>query len=385
MASIRSSFIRTIRNILYLQRLTGNSNIRAYPSGSVSLLQNFKRGLQILQPFIREDKVLVYIDDILIPSKTVEENLSVLEQVLLELKKYCFELNFSKCQFLRTRIEYLGYKISPEGITLTDRHVEAVRIFPMPNKTVHVQRFLGLTNFFRKFIPNYVSLAKPLHNLLRKNVDFSFDKECQKAFQTLKDHLTKYPVLSLYNPHSVTELHTDAGSVALAAILLQKQSTGLWFAVAYYSQATNQAETKYHSFELEMLAIVKAIERFHIYLYGLTFTVVIECHALVYAIKKAHLNPRIARWTVRLQNYTFDIVHRAGNKMSHVDALSRVVAHVNTMPLEKELTYKQLQDSYLSEIAQQLEKGEHSKFDLIDGLVYRKCLASHGLYYLSLC
>jgi len=131
-----------------------------------------KRLIQILQPFIREDKVLVYIDDILIPSKTVEENLSVLEQVLLELKKYRFELNFSKCQFLRTRIEYLEYKISPEGITLTDRHVEAVRNFPMPNKTVHVQRFLGLMNLFRKFIPNYALLAKPLHNLLRKKCRF---------------------------------------------------------------------------------------------------------------------------------------------------------------------------------------------------------------------
>jgi len=171
---------------------------------------------------------LIYIDDILIPSNTVEENFTVLEQVLLELKKYRFKLNFSKCQFLRMKIKYVGYKISSEGITVTDRHVEAVRNFPMLNKTIHVQRFLGLTNFFRKFIPNYATLAKPLHSLLRKNVEFSFDEKCQKAFQGLKNHFTNYPVLSLYNPHLVTELHTDASSVALAAILLQKLPTGLW-------------------------------------------------------------------------------------------------------------------------------------------------------------
>jgi len=135
-------------------------------------------------------------------------------------------------------------------------------------------------------------------------------------------------------------------------------------AVAYYSQVSvnNQAEAK----PLEMLAVVKT--RFHIYLYGLHFTVVKDCHALVYAIKKAHLNPRIARWTVRLQSYTFDILHRAGHMMLHVDALSRVVALVDTVPLEKEWTYRQLQDSYLNERAQQLEKGEHSKFYLIDVL-----------------
>jgi hypothetical protein len=181
-----------------------------------------KRLIQILQSLIREDKVLVYIDDILIPSVSLEENFTVLKQVLLILKRYKFILNLAKCQFLRTTIEYLGYTITPKGITLTERHIEAVKNFPVPVKMVHVQRFLGLTNFFRKFIPNYASIAKPLHNLLRKNVEFSFDEKCQKAFQALKNRLIGYPILSLYDPHLATELHTDASSIALAAILLQK-------------------------------------------------------------------------------------------------------------------------------------------------------------------
>lgn len=129
-----------------------------------------------------------------------------------------------------------------------------------------------------------------------------------------------------------------------------------------------------HSYELEMLAVVKSIERFHIYLYGLDFTVIIDCHALVYAMNKAHLNPRIARWTLRLQNYRFKVVHRKGEKMAHVDALSRIVAAVDIMPLEKELQFRQLSDSHIKEIASKLETSDLKKFTLIDGLVYRKCL-----------
>jgi len=163
-------------------------------------------------------------------------------------------------------------------------------------------------------------------------------------------------------------LHTDASSIAIAAILLQQQSNGSFAPIAYYSRATNFAESRYHSFELEMLAIIKAIERFHVYLYGINFTVVTDCNA----INKANLNPRIARWVLHLQNYSFNMIHRKGNKMIHVDALSRMVALVNPIPLEQELQYRQLADSQIQEIANQLENADHDKFELIEGLVYRK-------------
>lgn len=169
-----------------------------------------------------------------------------------------------------------------------------------------------------------------------------------------------------------TEIHTDASAVEVAGILLQKQKSGLWAPAAYFSQATNQAETKYHSFELEMLAILKTIERFHIYLYGLHFTIVTDCHALVHAVNKTNINPRIARWILKLQNYRFSIVHRNGKKMTHVDALSRVVCLVDALPPEKELECRQLQDPQLKVLARDLEYENHEKFGLIDGLIFRK-------------
>lgn len=121
-----------------------------------------------------------------------------------------------------------------------------------------------------------------------------------------------------------------------------------------------------------MLAIVRAIERFHIYLYCLEFTVIMDCNALVHAVNKANLNPRIAHWILTLQNYKFKVSHRPGNKMTHVDALSRMVAYVNRLPLERELEFRQLQDARISQIAMELEYEDNSKFKLIDGLVYRK-------------
>lgn len=239
---------------------------------------------------IRNDEIIVYIDDILIPSDSIQENLSVLKKVLLLLKQYRFEINVNKCLFLKKELEYLGYTLSPLGITLSVRHTKAISNFPRPKKVVEVQRFLGLTNYFRKFIKNYAKLAKPLQDLLRQSSNFVFDDNCIKAFESLK--LASFPVLRLYNPGAKTELHTDASALVLAAILLQKQDAGQWAPISYYSQTTNKSEAQYHSYELEMLAVVKAIERFHIYLYGLKFSVVTDCHALVYAVNKAQLNPR---------------------------------------------------------------------------------------------
>jgi len=188
----------------------------------------------------------------------------------------------------------------------------------------------------------------------------------------LKRELTSQPILALYNPNAETELHTDASSSGLGAMLLQKQLNNKWSVISYFSQTTNQAESRYHSFELEMLAIVRAVERFHLYLYSLNFTIVTDCSALVYAINKANLNPRIARWTLTLQNYTFRVIHRAGDRMKHVDALSRSLCYVSELPLECELEFRQLADPKIKEISHDLEFNESNKFKLVNGLVYRK-------------
>lgn len=121
-----------------------------------------------------------------------------------------------------------------------------------------------------------------------------------------------------------------------------------------------------------MLAIVRAVQRFHVYLYGLQFVIVTDCNTLVHSVNKANLNPRIARWTLALQDYCFKLIHRPGKRMAHVDALSRSIAFVNQLPLERELEVKQLTDPKILDISRKLELENSDKFALVNGLVYKK-------------
>lgn len=156
-----------------------------------------QRVVNILQPLIREGKVIVYIDDSIIATGTVKANLEILRDVFIILKQYSFELNLSKCKFLKKEIEYLGYIVSENKITISERHTSVIKNFPQPGSIREVQQFLGLTNFFRKFIRNYMVKAKPLRALLRKAAKFVFDKDCVKSFKSLKRELISQSILPL--------------------------------------------------------------------------------------------------------------------------------------------------------------------------------------------
>lgn len=165
----------------------GQFEYTCLPFGFCETLAEFQRQLvQILQPLIREDRVIVYIDDILIPSASIQDNLIIIKEVLLLLKRHGFEVNFEKCLFLRRELEYLGYTLSSSRITLSAHHIEAVNNFPRLRKLIEVQRFLGLANYFR-FIKDFARIAKSLQDLLRcKNSVFVFNQDCLK---TLLKHL----------------------------------------------------------------------------------------------------------------------------------------------------------------------------------------------------
>lgn len=141
--------------------------------------------------------------------------------------------------------------------------------------------------------------------------------------------------------------------------------------IAYFSKATSSAERNYHSFELETLAIVKAVERFHVYLQGIVFRVVTDCNSLVLAMRKININPKIARWTLFLQNYRFELIHRSSEKMTHVDCLSWSVFAINLHNLEDELMYRQLSDPKLKEIAEEVELKGSKLFSVVNGLLFR--------------
>lgn len=343
------------------------------PFGLANAPAAFQRCINIIfKPLLDAKKVQIYFDDVMIATSTIEENLEIVKEVLHLLARYGLELNFGKCQFLKREIEYFGYNISENGITLNELKVEAIRKFPQPQTVKQLQSFLGLTSYFRKFIANYARIAKSLYDLIKKDVPFTFGENELRAFEILQEKLTNCPVLALYNPKAPTELHTDASSYGYGAVLLQRQQDGQMHPVMYHSRRTTATESRYHSYELETLAIVYALERFRVYLQGIPFVVITDCSAVQLALSKKDVNPRISRWCMILQNYNYVIEHRSSDRMRHVDALSRNVLIIEPLSFDQILVYKQLQDCNITKIQEELEVRESDKFELRNGVVYRK-------------
>jgi hypothetical protein len=185
-----------------------------------------------------------------------------------------------------------------------------------------MRQVLGLAGYFRRFIKNVSMLTAPISPLLEKHNAFEWFEDCESARELIIEKLTETPLLRIFNPNLEIELHTDASCVGIGAALLQKED-GVVRPVAYFSRRTTECEAKYHSYDLETLAVVDAVEHFRHYLYGVHFTVYTDFNSVRATALKKHLYPRVARWCVKLQDYDFSIEYRAGSKMGHVDYLSR--------------------------------------------------------------
>lgn len=165
--------------------------------------------------------VVVFMDDILIPTDTIETGFKILEQVLQTFRNANLTLKLSKCQFFMSTINYLGHEISSKSIKPNCRKIKAVQEFPKPTNIHQIRQFIGLTSFFRKFIQNYTIIAKPLTSVTKKNVNFIWDTDQENAFQTLKGKLVERPILAVYDSRygtAVTKLHTDASKSRLGGI-----------------------------------------------------------------------------------------------------------------------------------------------------------------------
>lgn len=187
-----------------------------------------------------------------------------------------------------------------------------------------LQRFYGLASYFRKFVPSFADVARSLSAMLKKDAKFYFDDEAMAAFNKIKDKLASYPILRIFQPDAETEVHTDASKHSLAGILMQRaKDDGKFHPSYYFSRLTSGAEQNYHAYEQETLAVVESIRKFRCYLLGRKFKVVTDCRAFKDSMTKKKMNARIARWIVDLAEYDFDVEHRPGERMRHVDALSR--------------------------------------------------------------
>lgn len=264
------------------------------------------------------------MDDIIILAKDEDEALKRLRVVLGCAATAGLEIKWTKCKFLKRNIEFLGHVIENGSERPSTSKSEAVQRFPEPKNVKHIQSFLGLTGYFRKFIEGYALIAKPFSDLLRDQNEFVFGDKQKEAFLRLQKQLSDEPVLKLYDQDAYTELHTDACEYGFGAMLLQRNNDDqLMHPVKYMPLKTSQLEQKYDAYTLEALAIVKAVAKFRRYLLDINFKIVTDCEAFTKTMAKKDLIPKIARWTMDLQEFDYSIEHRAGSRMKHVDSLSR--------------------------------------------------------------
>ena len=227
-------------------------------------------------------------------------------------------------------MKYLGHIICKEGIATDPEKVEVVQSWPRPSSVSEGRTFLGLCSYYRRFIPRFVHIARPLHQLMEKGVTFQWTPETEEAFQSLKQALVKAPVLGYPQSDGKYWLDTDASNQAIGAVLSQLQD-GEEKPLAYYSQALSRQERQYCVTRWELLAIVKAVRHFHPYLYGPHFTIRTDHAALKWLLSFCNPEGQIARWLQQLQEYDFVVEHRAGLKHSNADALSRRPCFVDTV------------------------------------------------------
>lgn len=302
----------------------GHYEYNRMPFGLVNAPSVFQEVMNKIAAKMNPGEILVYLDDVIIPSKSVNEGLSRLTKILKLLRESGLKLRFTKCNFLSEEVNYLGHVINKNGIKPGENKITAIKNFKVPINITEPRRFLGLTGFFRKFVPECALISKPITKLLAKtNESFKWGKDQQCAFENLIERLSNAPILALYDRMAEHEVHTDACSIGLAGLLLQSNDNKTWKPVFYFSRHCTPVESKYHAYELEVLAVVESLERFRMYVLGKKFKLVTDCSAIAKVKATKELKSRISRWWMKLLEYDFDTVHREGTRMAHVDALSR--------------------------------------------------------------
>ncbi|KAL0192406.1 hypothetical protein M9458_010702, partial [Cirrhinus mrigala] len=272
--------------------------------------------------------VIVYIDDILIFSSSYTEHVHHVRAVLNRLIQHQLYAKEEKCQFHQEKISFLGYVISPEGVAMDDSKVNAVRDWPRPKTLKELQRFLGFSNFYRRFIRNFSTIAGPLTSMVKKgSIRLSWSPEAVHAFNDLRLRFTSAPILKHPDPQLPFIVEVDASSTGVGAVLSQRQGENpKTFPCAFFSHKLSSAERNYDVGNRELLAIKLALEEWRHWLEGAQhpFTILTDHKNLEYLRTAKVLNHRQARWALFFTRFHFTINYRPGTQNIKADALSRI-------------------------------------------------------------
>ena len=288
------------------------------PAAFQKMMKTILSGLQGVQ---------CYLDDVAIYGATPAIHDANLQAVLHRIQDAGLKLNTEKCLLRQTTLDFLGFRLSPNGLEPNDSHVSAILNAPAPVDAASLRSFLGLSAWYSKFMPNYASVVEPMRALLRKDTDFTWTDAAQQSFEQVKGMIASGPALRLFDPNKRTVVSTDASDYGLGAVLTQMNKNGEEETVAFASRSLTDAEKKYSIVEKEALACVWAAEKWRVWLWGRKFLLRTDHQALTTLLTTKGNNRaglRIARWSARLMEFDYDVQYRPGSQNNVADCLSRL-------------------------------------------------------------
>lgn len=298
----------------------GHFQLKRLPMGLKISPSKFSRMMSTAMTGLTFSRCFVYLDDLIVFGKSLKDHDKNLNEVFERLRQVNLKIHPGKCTFLRKEVLYLGHVISDKGIHPDPAKAAAMSNYPTPTNADEVRRFVAFANYYRKFIPNFATIAIPLNKLLRKNVEFNFNEDCQKSFHLLKTILSSPQILQFPNFDEEFILRTDASGFALGAVLSNFDDK----LIAYASKTLSSAEKNYSTIEKELLAIVWAIRHYRPYLFGRRFKIITDHRPLVYLFSLKEPSSRLTKFRLLLEEYNFYVEYTPGKDNCTADALSRI-------------------------------------------------------------
>jgi len=291
------------------------------PFGLCNAPATFSRLMDRVLGRLKWQMCLVYLDDVLVFGRTFQEHQERLELVLKALEDANLTLNPSKCIFATHEVFHLGHIVDADGLRPNPEKLVALKEMKIPHQRA-LRGFLGLASYYRRFIPNFATIAAPLHSLLKKRSSWVWDRDKEEARIRLIECLTSAQVLAHFDENLPVTIHTDASNAGLGAVISQDGGGGAR-PIAFVSRSLHGAEPRYHANELECLAVVWALKKLRTYIYGRHFTIQTDSSVVRWMTSKKELTGKFARWILALQEFDFDVCHVKGSKNQVADALSR--------------------------------------------------------------
>ena len=273
-----------------------------------------------------------YIDDILVFSSSLEEHMGHLNQIFQRLRQHGLKLKLRKCSFLQPETSYLGYRLTKDGIKPEDDKVKAIRELDPPTSKKQVRSFIGSCSYYRKFLPNFSGIAKPLIDLTKKNTRFKWEESHQRAFDFLKESLTEIPFLAYPDVNKPYVLYCDASDLCVGACLTQRSDEGEEMPVYFISHKLSDTQKKWATIEKESYAIFYAVQKLDYLLYGSQFVIKTDHQPLIYLLRSPSNNKKVQNWMLQLSAYNCQIEHIKGTDNTIADMLSRVPTSATDLP-----------------------------------------------------